>query len=208
MQIYAGKSIVLNTRAAALGSVAAIAFGALIASSPSIMAQQADPGANPTAAQDGSQQEGIQQVQQETQPGQPMGQIYVAEQREGEIAVADSYIGEAVLNRSDETVGDINDLILNENGQVSAAIIGVGGFLGMGEKNVAVRFDAIEMQKSPDTDKIRLVIDATQEQLAEAPAYVTIAMKRVDEQMAAQQALDEQTGSIGTTTLPSSKPAN
>ena len=170
MQIYAGKSIVLNTRAAALGSVAAIAFGALIASSPSIMAQQADPGANPTAAQDGSQQEGIQQVQQETQPGQPMGQIYVAEQREGEIAVADSYIGEAVLNRSDETVGDINDLILNEKGQVSAAIIGVGGFLGMGEKPVAISPENLEIMADADGE-LTIFTPFTKEQLEAQKEY-------------------------------------
>ena len=40
-----------------------------------------------------------------------------------------------------QSIGDINDLVVAEDGSIEAVVIGVGGFLGMGEKSVAVPFD-------------------------------------------------------------------
>jgi putative membrane protein len=52
--------------------------------------------------------------------------------------------GTRVYGANNENVGDINDVLIDHNGRVSALIVGVGGFLGIGEKNVAVPFDALE----------------------------------------------------------------
>lgn len=51
-------------------------------------------------------------------------------------------------NRDGETLGDINNVILNEKGNVVAATIGVGGFLGIGEEDVGVPFDNIDFRAS------------------------------------------------------------
>jgi PRC-barrel domain len=51
-----------------------------------------------------------------------------------------------VENAQGENLGEINNVIINEKGDVVAAIIGVGGFLGIGEKNVGVPFDALEFR--------------------------------------------------------------
>jgi sporulation protein YlmC with PRC-barrel domain len=88
---------------------------------------------------------------------------------------ASKLIGTSVTNNANETVGDINDLILNRDGQVAAVVIGVGGFLGMGERDVAVNYNSlrIEYDASAMTEsgatKIRL--DATKDQLKAAPAW-------------------------------------
>ena len=50
---------------------------------------------------------------------------------------ASALLNENVVNAANETIGDVNDVLLDKNGKVASVIVGVGGFLGMGEKNVA-----------------------------------------------------------------------
>ena len=49
-----------------------------------------------------------------------------------------------VYNAQNEKVGDIKELMLDKNGRVNTVAIGVGGFLGMGERDVAVKFDELK----------------------------------------------------------------
>ena len=55
------------------------------------------------------------------------------------------FIGQQVTNNASEDVGDINDLLFDKSGQVSTVVIGVGGFLGIGEKNVAIAFGSLSI---------------------------------------------------------------
>lgn len=54
-----------------------------------------------------------------------------------------------VYNNNNEKIGDISELLVDDNGQIQAVIIGVGGFLGMGEHDVAVPFDQIKFVNEP-----------------------------------------------------------
>jgi sporulation protein YlmC with PRC-barrel domain len=54
-----------------------------------------------------------------------------------------------VYNDSNEKLGDINELILDKTGKVNAVVIGVGGFLGMGEHDVAVSMDKLKFVEEP-----------------------------------------------------------
>lgn len=65
---------------------------------------------------------------------------------------ASNIIGEDVKNASDEVIGDINDLVFGNDGKVHAVVIGVGGFLGIGEKDVAVPYSALTIKPSKDGD--------------------------------------------------------
>ncbi|ACL60477.1 PRC-barrel domain-containing protein [Methylobacterium nodulans] len=49
-----------------------------------------------------------------------------------------------VYNQNNEKVGDINDMLVDESGRIQAVVVGVGGFLGLGEHDVAVPFTAIK----------------------------------------------------------------
>jgi sporulation protein YlmC with PRC-barrel domain len=69
-----------------------------------------------------------------------------------------------------ELIGDINNLVVGQNGEVQAVVIGVGGFLGIGEKDVAVSMDSLEMAMAEDNTQ-RYVLQATREALNEAPAF-------------------------------------
>jgi sporulation protein YlmC with PRC-barrel domain len=79
-------------------------------------------------------------------------------------------IGKAVLNAKNESIGDINDLVTDENGKVVAVLVGVGGFLGLGEKDVAVRFDSLKFARD-DNRNVKVMANLTSEILSFAPDY-------------------------------------
>lgn len=70
-------------------------------------------------------------------------------------------------------LGKISDLVLDENGQVAAVVVGVGGFLGIGEKQVAVDFSALQFQIAADNTE-RYVLQTTKDQLTQAPDFKTV----------------------------------
>jgi sporulation protein YlmC with PRC-barrel domain len=79
------------------------------------------------------------------------------------------YYKQSVYDAKDNKIGDVNDVLLDKSGQVSAVILGVGGFLGIGEKNVAVPFTAIKITEK-DGNRY-LVMDASKEALQSATGY-------------------------------------
>src|SRR6201985_1527959 len=62
---------------------------------------------------------------------------------------ASKVVGLNVYNEKNENVGSINDLLMEKNGSIKAAVISVGGFLGMGARLVAVPFDKIKFSTEP-----------------------------------------------------------
>jgi len=80
---------------------------------------------------------------------------------------AQDLIGRSVKNMKDETLGDINNVVLNEKGDVVAVTIGVGGFLGLGEKDVGVPFDALKFRTAAEVETQAGTDDATKEERAE-----------------------------------------
>jgi sporulation protein YlmC with PRC-barrel domain len=57
--------------------------------------------------------------------------------------------GLTVYNNSDERLGDINELIIGKDGRIESVVLGVGGFLGMGEHDVAVPFGQVKFVEEP-----------------------------------------------------------
>ena len=70
-------------------------------------------------------------------------------------------------------LGKINDLVLNQNGSIAAVIVGVGGFLGIGEKQVAVDYHALQWEVGPDNNR-RFVLQTTKDELTSAPDFKTV----------------------------------
>lgn len=64
---------------------------------------------------------------------------------------ASKLAGVTVYNDANEKIGDINDVILDRSGKVTNVVLGVGGFLGLGEHNVAVAFDKLTWVDQPVT---------------------------------------------------------
>jgi sporulation protein YlmC with PRC-barrel domain len=79
-------------------------------------------------------------------------------------------VGKAVYNANNEKIGEVNDLILDSTGKVAGVVIGVGGFLGMGERNVAVTYTSVKFTKDAKGYE-RITVAATKDQLKAMAPY-------------------------------------
>ena len=79
------------------------------------------------------------------------------------------YYKQNVYDTSDNPVGEISDVLLDKDGRVTAVIVSVGGFLGLGAKYVSVPFNALRMTEKDG--KRYLVMDTTKDTLMSAPGY-------------------------------------
>jgi hypothetical protein len=80
-------------------------------------------------------------------PSAPSGQ-FVTQQSANQWRAL-KLVGITVYGPENERIGDINEVLIDKNGTAEAVVIGVGGFLGVGEKNVAVPFKSLEWMSEP-----------------------------------------------------------
>jgi len=84
------------------------------------------------------------------------------------ILSSSSISGDAVVNRMGDSLGKIEDLMIDlSEGQVAYAVLSFGGFLGMGNKLFAIPFDALEL----DAVNRRFILDIPKERLEAAPGF-------------------------------------
>lgn len=81
--------------------------------------------------------------------------------------------GLAVYDSNDEAIGDISSLVVNENGDISEVVIDVGGFLGIGQKPVALPFEDVTLRQTGDgeTNTPRATVSYTSEELENMPEW-------------------------------------
>ncbi len=85
-----------------------------------------------------------------------------------EIMAASSFEGETVVNNQGETIGEIEEIMLDVRaGRIAYAVLSVGGFLGIGEKYFAIPWRAFTM----DTDNHRFILDVDKQRLENAPGF-------------------------------------
>ncbi len=106
----------------------------------------------------------------QTQSGQL--QFYTHQPREMRASVL---LGANVTNTANETVGEINELILDKDGKIAAVVVGVGGFLGIGEREVALDYKSLNVKYDPsamtNAGATTVQVNATKESLKNAPAW-------------------------------------
>lgn len=119
------------------------------------------------------EEEPMDAANQEAMPGTPergemTEQQATVEPQQGQDRVdTEELIGMTAQTPEGEDLGKIGDLVLTEQGEVEAAIIEVGGFLGIGAKQVAVDWNLVRI--SPENDQV--VVNMTREELEAAPEY-------------------------------------
>ena len=79
-------------------------------------------------------------------------------------------VGRNVYSKTGEKIGDVNDLLVDGSGKVTGVVIGVGGFLGVGEKAVALPYAALTTTLD-DKGERRLTVDVTKDALQKAPTF-------------------------------------
>jgi sporulation protein YlmC with PRC-barrel domain len=83
---------------------------------------------------------------------------------------ASKLIGTSVKNTAGETIGDINEIVLGKDGKVAAVVVGVGGFLGIGEREVAVRYESLRLVGGAG-QTTSATLNATKDSLKAAPEW-------------------------------------
>jgi hypothetical protein len=98
--------------------------------------------------------------------------------------VFSKFKGTNVVGPNDEGIGAVSDMLFDKTGKISGVIVGVGGFLGIGQKNVAMEMSAFQVLPattsssaapvtgaSPDPTDVKLKVAWTKEQLQQAPDF-------------------------------------
>jgi hypothetical protein len=102
-------------------------------------------------------------------PKKPVtGQILA---QDADTMLAKDMIGQTVYAADKAKIGTISDLILSKDAKtVDGFVIGVGGFLGIGEKSVALKLDRLVVQHNGD-GSLQLMMDVNKEELTNAPTF-------------------------------------
>jgi sporulation protein YlmC with PRC-barrel domain len=87
--------------------------------------------------------------------------------------LASELIGKVVLNANNKAIGDVNDIVYDKDGKAIAVLIGVGGFLGLGEKDVALRFEDLLVSRD-DRNEVIVLANVSEDTLASAPDFETL----------------------------------
>src|SRR5437870_394623 len=103
----------------------------------------------------------------QTSSGPAASPSFVNEQPAGE-SLASLFIGQDVTNSAGEKIGDVNDLLFDRNGRINTAVIGIGGLLGIGEKQVGVPFSSLTITTGSDGKRIA-TLSLSREVLEKAP---------------------------------------
>ena len=101
-------------------------------------------------------------------------------QQEADQVSANTYIGQSVYNANNESVGKVTDLLMQKEGGIVAAVVGVGGFLGIGQKDVAVPIHNINVAQNAEDGTVKLTTTETAESLKAAPEFKTLAMQAAE----------------------------
>ena len=156
-----------------------------------------EPGASeaeqpPAMAEEPAEAPVDEEVAAEEEAAPPADMQFIEVQEEAQFLANDEVIGKNVVNVMDEEVGTIADLVMDQEQKLVGVVLSVGGFLGIGEKWVAVSVDQIDFP-TPD-QPARLLVAVTEEQLTNAPDFTTRAALEAEEEAeeAQRQAMEQQ----------------
>lgn len=107
------------------------------------------------------------------------GQILIQDK---DTMLASSIVGSEVYSNANAVVGNVNDLIVQRDGRVAGIVVGVGGFMGIGEKEVAVDMKQFTLQPIDANTNAKLVLNATVEELKAAPEFRSAYLLRIEEE--------------------------
>ncbi|HSA79414.1 MAG TPA: PRC-barrel domain-containing protein [Geminicoccaceae bacterium] len=136
-------------------------------------------------------EEAEQDAAEEAEATPPADMTFIEVQDEAQFLADDEVIGKDVVNMMDEEVGTIADLVMDQDQKLVGVVLSVGGFLGIGDKWVAVPVDQIDFPT--DDQPARLLVAVTKEQLENAPDFVTRDVVEAEQAAAeAQQQMQQQ----------------
>jgi hypothetical protein len=113
------------------------------------------------------------------------GEEVIPEQEATEM-LASSLMG-AEVHLADESIGTVSDIIIGEDHMVKGVVVGVGGFLGIGEKRVALPMEKITIQPTEEVGEVELSTSNTREELEAFEEFKTASDVQAEEEAAQSQ---------------------
>ena len=113
-----------------------------------------------------------------------MGATVYATDRHAEMRVVDG------PSDNWESVGNIDDFVMSQDGEIRGVLLDIGGFLGIGARTVMVNMDALQLVQERDSDTVHVVLVTSREELETAPEF--------DQQTLTSQARTDFRGRVGT----------
>lgn len=111
-------------------------------------------------------------VTQSTAPSMTSDQVAFVQNQRATDWRGSKLIGATVYGPDNASIGDINDVLIANDGKVNAVVIGVGGFLGVGEKNVAIPFEKLSVTRKPESAAIaKIAVSYSKAELTGAPKF-------------------------------------
>jgi PRC-barrel domain len=135
--------------------------------------------------------EAEQDLADEEEATPPPDMTFIEVQDTAQFLADEEVIGKEVVNVMDEEVGTIADLVMDQEQKLVGVVLSVGGFLGIGDKWVAIPVDQIDFPTAEQP--ARLLVAVTEEQLKNAPDFVTRDVVEAEQAAAeAQQQMQQQ----------------
>ncbi len=176
------------------------------------LAQYSAPsGSNPNAAQSGSStsdsmksgasgSSGAASSSASSSTSGASSGMFVSSQKADEL-LASKFKGTDVVGADNQKIGDVSDILFTKDGKIDAYIISVGGFLGVGSKEVALAPSAAQwIADEKDKDSFKLKLNLNKDQLAQAPNF--------EQHKAQRTTTGAATGSGTSSMAPRNAPAN
>ncbi len=115
-------------------------------------------------------------AQPRTEPPDDPAKAQAGPPREPTVTVLDNrdvqgVLGKDVRSAADEDMGRIIDVIVDRGGQVRAAVIDFGGFLGVGSRKIAVAWNALRFSANANNKSERVALELTRDQVRAAPEF-------------------------------------
>jgi sporulation protein YlmC with PRC-barrel domain len=149
------KKLLMATAATGFALSTALAQTPPPASPPAAEKQDMKPDASKPAAVDASKSAGSQ---------------IVTSQRPDQF-LASKFNGTDVIGADDKKVGDVSDVLFDKDGKILAYVVSIGGFLGIGSKNIALAPGAFTVIKGTNNEADKLKIAMSQEQLKQMASF-------------------------------------
>jgi hypothetical protein len=143
-----------------------------------------EPAEQPPITAEEPVEEAAEEELAEEEQAPPAGMEFIEVQEEAQFLADDEVIGKDVVNVNDEEVGTITELVMDQEQKLVGVVLSVGGFLGIADKWVAIPVDQIDFPT--DEQPARLRVAVTEEQLQNAPDFMT--RQEVEAEEAAAQA--------------------
>ncbi len=154
--------------------MAAAAVGGLMLSTALAQSPAPNTSANPSASQSAPMAPSAQPAPStQPSPSASAGGISakVITQQSSDQWLASKFKGTNVIGNNDEKIGDVSDILFDKNEKVDAIVIGVGGFLGIGSKEVALPLSAFQVVPGKDGAPDKLRLSTTKDELKQVAEF-------------------------------------